>query len=174
MLEQKPEVAERKIDEFAANAAEWVNAAMGAFEAAKLLFYIENPRLWFSAAILGHHALEMLLKAALIQEGFTVAKGKPWDGFVWGHKTEELAQLLHTKRPEFSINIPDKWDFLFDCPTYLARYDAFFDELRYPTSPLQRVETLGPGAEEIELLAELVHLILPFASRRSAQQQPEV
>lgn len=155
----------KKIDEFATDAAEWVKAAMGTFKGAKLLFQTENPHLWFSAAILGHHALEMLLKAALIQEGFTVAKGKPQDGLVWGHRTEELAQLLHSKRPEFSINIPDKWEFLFDCPTYLARYDAFFDELRYPTSPLQRVETLGPGEHEIELLAELVRLILPFASR---------
>jgi hypothetical protein len=46
--------------------------------------------------------------------------------------------------------------------TYLARYDVFFDELRYPNAT-PNVDSLGPGRAEAELLAELMDGIRPFA-----------
>jgi len=71
------------------------------FEAAVLLFNVNNPFLWFSAAILGHHALEMLLKSALIRAACPVREGGgPEDDFVWGHDLEKPATFaaLQTAR----------------------------------------------------------------------------
>lgn len=161
-----------QVDKFARDAETWRCHAEDSFSAARRLFNINDPSLWFSAALLAHHALEMLLKAALIREGFTVAKGKPQDGFVWGHSTEELAQLLNTKRPDFSLNIRHRRRIpLISCPTYLARYDAIFNELRYPSAS-PNVDSLGPGEHEAELLAELINRIRPFAVPVS-QEEPQ-
>jgi HEPN domain-containing protein len=45
--------------------------------------------LWFPAAFLGHQALEMFLKAALIKRGRRVVKGD-----VWGHNLVDLGSDL--------------------------------------------------------------------------------
>ena len=46
--------------------------------------------------------------------------------------------------------------------TYFARYNAIFNELRYPrASP--NVDSLGPGEDEAELLANMMKAIRPFA-----------
>jgi hypothetical protein len=39
------------------------------YRAAETLFRADDPFLWFPAATLGHHALEMYLKSALIANG---------------------------------------------------------------------------------------------------------
>jgi HEPN domain-containing protein len=151
------------IDKYAQDAREWRMAAENTLQAAMLLFNLNNPFVWFSAAILGHHALEMLLKSALIREGCTVAPGKPEEGFVWGHDLQRLANLLASKRQDFSLKISPRWEIpLLSCPTYLARYDVFFNELRYPNAS-PNVDSLGPGRDEAELLAELMGGIRPFA-----------
>jgi HEPN domain-containing protein len=148
-----------KIDVYAQDAREWRMAAEGTLQAATLLFNLNNPAVWFSASILGHHALEMLLKSALIQEGYTVVPGKPEDGFVWGHDLEELAKLLASKRSDFSLQISPR----------LARFDTFFNELRYPKA-LHNVDSLGPGEQEGMLLVGLMTLIRPFASRLPVEE----
>lgn len=136
----------------------WRRNAESTFDAATLLFNLNNPSVWFSAAILGHHALEMLLKSALLREGCKIAKGD-----VWGHALEVLASRLVSKRPEFSLKIsPHPLLRLIPCKTYLARYDAFFNELRYPSAS-PNVDSLGPGRDEAELLSELMDSIRPFA-----------
>ena len=123
----------------------------------------KNPFVWLSATMLGHHALEMLLKSALIREGCLVAKGNPEDGFVWGHNLQKLAELLISKRPDFSPEVgPHPEIILLSCATYLARYDAIFNELRYPGAS-HSIDSLGPGDDEAELLAELIDRIRPFA-----------
>ena len=45
-----------QVDEFTRDAREWRMAAEHSFQAAVLLFNVNNPFLWFSAAMLGHHA----------------------------------------------------------------------------------------------------------------------
>lgn len=139
-------------------------AAERTFEAAVLLFNVSNPFLWFSAAMLGHHALEMLLKSALIRAGCSVREGgRPEDGFVWGHDLEKLATLLHSARPDFSGNIPPHPEVeLISVSTYFARYNAIFNELRYPQAS-RNVDSLGPGEDEAELLANMMKVIRPFA-----------
>ncbi len=134
------------------NAKAWRVNAEFALYSSKILFETRNPTTWFSAAILGHHALEMLLKSALVCEGFTVAKGEPQHGFAWGHRLVELARLLVSRRREFPF---DK------SATVLARFDAFFDELRYP-SDLEKVEELSE--EDKHDLVEIADCIRPFAA----------
>jgi hypothetical protein len=152
-----------KINEYTRDGLQWRKAAETTFDAATLLFNSDNPFVWFPAALLGHHALEMLLKSALIKEGCPVEKGNPGDGFVWGHDLEKLATLLGSKRPDFSLKIPLKPEIpLFSSLTYLARYDVFFNELRYPTAS-PNVDSVGPGEAEAALLAELMQAIRSFA-----------
>jgi hypothetical protein len=153
-----------QIDQYTKDAREWRKYAEYAYDGAILLFDSPNPFVWFSAAMLGHHALEMLLKSALICAGCPIVeKGKPEDGSVWGHDLEKLAALLASKRPHFSLQIRTRWGIpLLSCKTYLGRYNAFFEELRYPrTAP--NVDSLGPGCDEAELLTELMDGIRPFA-----------
>jgi HEPN domain-containing protein len=161
------------IDKYTQDAREWRMAAERTFEAGTLLFnHLNNPFLYFSAALLGHHALEMLLKSALIREGYPLEKGKTEEGCVWGHDLEKLAALLASKRPDFSLQIPLRLEIpLLSCKTYLGRYNAFFNELRYPgASP--NVDSLGPGGEEAALLAELMDGIRPFAFPLPNEEHP--
>jgi HEPN domain-containing protein len=138
-----------ELDKYARDAEAWRKEAEATFDASTLLF-CQNFPFWFSASILGHHALEMLLKSALIRAGYTIANRKQEDGYVWGHDLGGLATLLASKYPEFSPNL-----------TQLARFDAF-QELRYPqVSP--HVEYLGPGKNEAMCLADLMDSIRPFA-----------
>jgi hypothetical protein len=88
---------------------------------------------WFPAAILARHALEQVLKSALLRAGYTIANGRPQDSYVWGHNLVKLAQILAAKREDSSLEI------LKDHP---AVFDAFFCELRY-SQATEKVEELG-------------------------------
>ena len=81
------------------------------------LFESHDVMLVFAAATLGHHALEMFLKAALILEGATVfdpAKVSRLDlsvrldaaDCVWGHNLGVLARKLAARRPDFDLKQP--------------------------------------------------------------------
>jgi hypothetical protein len=61
-----------KLDRYAKNARAWKDSADIAYRAATHLFETRDLLLIFPAATLGHHVLEMYLKAALICEGCTV------------------------------------------------------------------------------------------------------
>lgn len=64
-------------------------------------------------------------------------------GNVWGHDLERLAKLLTSKRLDFSLQISPYPEIpLISCTTYLARYDTFFNELRYPSASTN-VDSLG-------------------------------
>jgi HEPN domain-containing protein len=139
-------------ERYATNAKAWRVQAEFVFESSKQLFESGSPATWFSAAILGHHALEMLLKSALFREGFPAARGRPSDGFVWGHNLVDLARLLASKRADFPLE---------QSAEVLARFDAFFNELRYPAD-LDKVEELSE--DDKYALVELVNHIRPFAS----------
>jgi hypothetical protein len=116
-----------------------------------MLFQSGNMFVWFPAAVLAHHTLETLLKSALIREGYTIAKGKPQDGCVWGHNLVELAQLLASKRQDFPCQLSKD----------LAVFDAFFNELRYPQTV---EEVLELGQDEGILFSQLMEAIRPFAA----------
>jgi HEPN domain-containing protein len=61
-----------KLDKYARDAALWRDWAAINYSAAKTLFESGDAFLLLPAATLGHHALEMYLKSALIAHGMTV------------------------------------------------------------------------------------------------------
>jgi hypothetical protein len=139
------------MDNIAHDAREWRLASECTFLGAMTLFRSKNFLVWFPAAVLGHLALEQLLKSALTQAGCPLRKGQTQAGYAWGHKLVELAQLLASKQRELPTDV------LKD----LAVFDAFFGELRYPQT-VELVEELGP--DEGDLLSDLMESIRPFAA----------
>ena len=61
-----------QLDKYARDARAWRDWAKVNHSASTHLFGSGNPLLYLRAATLGHHALEMYLKSALICEGKTV------------------------------------------------------------------------------------------------------
>lgn len=137
--------------DMAQNASEWRLAAESTFSGAMELFRSKNTFVLFPAAILPHHALEQVLKSALIRAGYSIGKGRHEDGFAWGHELVILAQHLASKRRDFPLEIFKD----------LAVFDAFFDELRYPQA-VEKVECLG--YEEGILLSHVMQCVRPFAA----------
>lgn len=60
------------LDKYARDAHSWRDFAKMNHVAAQRLFPSGNPAIYLVAATLGHHALELYLKAALINDGMTV------------------------------------------------------------------------------------------------------
>lgn len=110
------------------------------------MFRSGNFFLWFPAAILGHQALEMYLKAALIVRGRSIS---PND--VWGHDLTLLAKQLFGNRV-----MPQQ------LKKHLRIFTDYFNELRYPSN-LVRVE--GLGEDEGNLLDILVRNLRPLAQK---------
>ena len=124
---------------------QWVDVTyMGAYT----LFHTENVGLWFHAAILGHQALEMYLKADLILRGHRVMRTD-----IWGHDLRELANKLCGDGCSFPSIVLKKLDVFTD----------YFNELRYPAE-LVKVNGLGEG--ERDLLDELVSILKPLVQRK--------
>lgn len=149
------------MDEYTKDPSEWRMSSECMFSGATTLFQAKNYLQWFPAAVLGHLALEQLLKSAVIQAGCPVAKGRPQEGYAWGHNLVALAQLLASKRRDFPA------DMLKDD---LAVFDAYHDELRYPQA-VERVRELG--AEEGILLSVLMESIRLYAAPLPAQWRNE-
>ncbi len=118
-----------KLDKYAQDPQAWKAWADHNYAASTYLFDSHRPILIFAAATLGHHALEMYLKAALISEGCTVfepkklqylkssVKPKPGD-CVWGHVLVDLAHQLAKRRSDFG--------FLCDGDTVIPRMRVGF------------------------------------------------
>ena len=172
-----------KLDKYAKDARAWRDWAEVNFKASEVLFASgvasRNPALYFPAATLGHHALEMYLKTALICEGMAVFdphKLRLLDPSIrltkadcaWGHVLVDLARQLSTRRNDFDLAA--KLDLLdglaLDMPKNLAAglevFDPFFSELRYPQE-LKKLK--GVGEEEEKVLDRLVALLSPFARK---------
>jgi hypothetical protein len=164
------------LDKYATDARTWRDFATLDYLAAKALFGSRNPFLYLAAATLGHHSLEMYLKAALICEGMTVihprkiksldpAVGLTAANCVWGHSLVHLAEKLSKRRPDFDLSAQMN---IAGCVTLrmpmrmrdaLAMFDPFSSELRYP----QELKTLeGVGEEEELVLDQLVARLKPF------------
>jgi hypothetical protein len=59
-------------DKYLNDPTAWFQNAQNVRSASAELFRSGNPFKWFPAALLGHHALEMFLKAALIRQGHKI------------------------------------------------------------------------------------------------------
>jgi HEPN domain-containing protein len=159
-----------KLDNYARDFALWRDWAAINYRAAKVLFETGDPFLLFPAATLGHHALEMYLKSALITTGMTVFDPKRVqsldprtdlgpDDCVWGHELMKLAIVLEKRRPEFRLS--KQMDLIgyvvmkepMTVEEGLKIFDPFFSELRYPQE-MKEVE--GLGGEHKLLLDSLV------------------
>ncbi len=133
-------------DKYANNADAWLANGSIFSRASKILFEQGDPFLFFPAALLGHQALEMLLKAALIRSGSRVGRGD-----VWGHELVDLAQRLTAPG---RISLPNLF---FEVA---KNFDNFFSELRYPRE-IKSVQ--GLGTDDGWHLDWAVGVILPYA-----------
>jgi len=168
-----------QLDKYARDARAWRDFAKVDYKASGALFASGNPFLYFTAATLAHHALEMYLKAALISEGMTAfdpgkiklldpAVGLQKKDCAWGHNLAKLARELSRRRADFDLsalmNIPGC--LVHEMPmtpqTGFELFDPFFSELRYPQE-LKKLE--GVGAEEKIVLDELVRRLQLFLAR---------
>jgi hypothetical protein len=170
-----------KLDKYACDPKAWKAFADHNYAASIYLFESHNPFLIFNAATLGHHCLEMYLKAALICEGCTVFdpnKIKHLDTSVklqssdcaWGHDLVALAKQLAARCPNFDLS--EQMSFLLpwhlwghEGPPTVERgfevFNPFFSELRYPQSL-----TMGGVGEDDKLpLQELVSRLQPFLEK---------
>jgi hypothetical protein len=166
-----------QLDKYAKDARTWRDFATMEYTASIALFRSGNPFVFFAAATLGHHSLEMYLKAALINTGMTIfnpARVKflsPGTALAqadcaWGHVLVDLADALALRRNEFDLT--EKLDLpqLLTISTPktvregLELFDPFFSELRYPQA-LNNVQ--GIGDEEQFVLDRLVAILDPFA-----------
>jgi hypothetical protein len=176
-----PEMAKKTVmlDKYARDARAWRDFATHNYAASTYLFESHNPYLIFNAATLGHHALEMYLKAALICEGGTVfdpQKLKQLPSSVrpqiadcaWGHDLVVLARQLAVKRTDFDLG--EQMDILV--PWHVSGgvvtveqgfqiFNPFFSELRYP----QELTMGGVGEDDKLPLDELVDRLQPFLAK---------
>lgn len=167
-----------QLDKYARDARAWRDWAKVNHSASAHLFSSGNPLLYLPAATLGHHALEVYLKSALICEGKTVFNPiilKSLDPGItlkrsdcaWGHCLVDLAEQLAGKRSDFNFNA--EMD-IRECRTLLmpmtmragfALFDPFVSELRYP----QELKKLGGVGEDEKLVLDvLVTRLQPFLS----------
>jgi hypothetical protein len=149
------------MDDYTEDPSEWRMRSECMFLGAIRLFQSKNYLVWFPAAVLGHLALEKLLKSAAIQAGCPATTGKPQEGYAWGHSLVDLAQLLASKRREFPADV---------LKDDLAIFDAYHRELRYPRAVKQVLEL---GAEGRILLSALAESIRPYAAPLPAQWRKE-
>jgi len=136
------------LDKYARDSSLWRDWAAIDYRAAKTLFETGDPFLLFPAATLGHHALEMYLKSALIANGMTVFdpnKVKSLDtgtnlhaeDCAWGHDLVRLAETLAQRNATFDLSrLLDFVGVAVEGPLTIKRglsiFDPFFSELRYP------------------------------------------
>lgn len=114
-------------------------------KAAAALFSERNPFFCFPAALVGHQALEMLLKAALLRRGLKI-------GEIWGHDLVELANRLASNGAHLHDEVID----------VAKTFNTYFEELRYPREP-QNVGHLGKA--DGERLKDAISYVLPYARR---------
>jgi HEPN domain-containing protein len=131
--------------DFESDVKTWLQYAHSSYSASRSLFdEALRPGYWFPAALLGHHALELYLKAALLRRGHRIEPGD-----VWGHDLVELAQELEKEVPDFPP-LMDSLEF----------FDRCFAEFRYPTNDSRLLEL---GQEEGILLQKVVEAIRPYS-----------
>ncbi len=106
------------LDKYARDSIRWCESAIQDHLAARILFASgnQNPLVFFTAATIAHHALEMYLKSALIVAGLTIFKPErikdlnaseklSKDQCAWGHELPKLARTLTEKQPMFDLKM---------------------------------------------------------------------
>jgi hypothetical protein len=171
-----------QLDRFARDARAWKECAEINYIASGHLFSSSNLFVYVTAATLGHHALEMYLKSALICEGMTVFNPvilKSLDpGYAltrsncaWGHCLVDLATRLSDKRPDFNLhaemNFPECSALLMPMTLKagFALFDPFFSELRYP----QDLKKCGVSQDHKVVLYVLVARLQPFVNKEQGR-----
>jgi hypothetical protein len=170
-----------KLTKYARDFRAWQSWANVNYRASRALFESGDAFLLFPAAILGHHALEMQLKAALISAGITIFDPKKLKVLdpgiiaaeadcVWGHELVRLAEKLAQRNSAFDLSKSlDFFGYVLDgmmtIREGLAIFDPFFAELRYPEE-LQKVTDLGE--EHLNLLDALVAEVNDVGQRTRA------
>jgi hypothetical protein len=169
-----------QLDKYARDFRLWRDWAAIDYQAASILFGTHDPFLLFPAATLGHHALEMYLKSALVVNGLTIFDPKkvklldPQVNLVaadcaWGHDLVELAKRLAQRSGTFD---PSRQ---MGIVGYLAMkepmtieeglsiFDPFFRELRYPQE-INKVDGIGEEHKRLldSLVSELRHARLKW------------
>jgi hypothetical protein len=145
---------EKQIDTHANAPAAWRMAAEFSYSAAIHLFKSGDPLHLVPAAYLGHHALESLLKAALIHGGYTITNQRPGMSTAWGHSLVSLANQLdesvggcrHVQEAKSGLQI----------------FDDYFEQARYPID-LDLGDFEPIDAEKGKLLTQLWDDLKPFA-----------
>ena len=168
-----------QLDKYARDARAWRDCAKINYTASAHLFGTSNLFLFFTAAALGHHALEMYLKSALICEGMTVFNpvilkslnpglALKRSDCAWGHDLADLARRLSEKRSDFDLQAEMNIRECLVLPMPMtvedgfALFDPFFSELRYP----QELKKLGSvGYDEKLVLDELILRLQPFFNK---------
>jgi hypothetical protein len=170
----------RQLDTYARDFALWRDWAAIDYQAATILFETHDPFLLFPAATLGHHALEMYLKSALIANGLTIFDPKkvrlldPQVNLVaadcaWGHDLVELAKGLAQRSATFE---PSRQMSIVGFLTMkepmtieegLSIFNPFFGELRYPQK-MNKVDGIGEEHKHLldSLVSELRHARLKW------------
>jgi len=163
------------LDKYARDFALWRDFAGVNYAAAIHLFDTDDVFEYFPAATLGHHALEMYLKSALILTGMTVfdpRRVKHLDPSIvlaendcaWGHDLVSLGKLLAARCQHFDMSacLPFIGFVTIQEPLTvekgLAIFDPFFTELRYPQE-MKLMDGLGP--EHRVLLDKMVKILQP-------------
>ena len=139
----------KESDEFANDGLIWREYAQVTYSVAIQLFKSRQPLHLFPAGVLGHHALEQLLKSALIEVGYTITSEEHKDS-VWGHNLVALGLKLADRDTSFPI---------VDLRLQLSIFDSYF----YLRSP-GYLKGEGIGEEEAETLTSLIQEIGRFAT----------
>lgn len=168
-----------QLDKHARNARTWLDGAKVTYAASTHLFDSRNPILYYPAATLAHHALEMFLKSALICEGMTVFNPvilKSLDpGYTltrancaWGHSLLELTRRLAEKRTDFRLraemDIRECRELLMpmSLQTGFELFDRFHSDL---CSPQEDKQSTAVSSDHKRVLDVLVLTLQPFLSK---------
>lgn len=161
----------RTLDPIAQDCVAWCIYAEMDYRVARTLFNGGDSILYFAAMTIGHHAVELYLKGSLIKLGMKACDPKKAKSFgietkdcIWGHGLYDLAVVLATKSPAFTLStaIDISGYPVVNAPATIGEglrfFDPYFSELRYP----QKITTGGVGKDHGIILDAIVKELRPF------------
>jgi hypothetical protein len=161
----------RTLDPIAQDCVAWCIYAEMDYRVARTLFNSGDAMLYFAAMTIGHHAVELYLKGALIKLGMKACDPKKATAFgiqtkdcVWGHGLYDLGVVLATRSPAFTLSVAIDVSGLpvVDAPTTIGEglrfFDPYFSELRYP----QKITRGGVSKDHGIILDAIVKELRPF------------
>jgi hypothetical protein len=159
------------LDPITQDCVAWCIYAEMDYRVAKILFNSGDPMLYFAAMSVGHHALELFLKGAMIKLGMKACNPKKAKLFgfkesdcTWGHNLYDLGVTLATRDTAFNpnANIDVSGFPPINAPTTIGDglkfFDPYFAELRYP----RRITNGGVSKDHWIILDAIVKELRPF------------